>query len=77
MAQVVTVGSRVRMYRDFIRNQLTGLDDIVIGIQHHILARLFLVQFDPGIPKVGTNRRTALKRMTVGTLRHRFWRITN
>ncbi|KAI1761942.1 hypothetical protein GGR53DRAFT_533083 [Hypoxylon sp. FL1150] len=31
----------------------------VIGIQHHILAQLFLIQFDPSIPKVGTNRRAA------------------
>ncbi|KAI1389308.1 uncharacterized protein F4822DRAFT_427660 [Hypoxylon trugodes] len=36
----------------------------VIGIQHHILAQLFLTQFDPSIPKVGTNRRTAMKKMT-------------
>ncbi|KAI2468008.1 hypothetical protein F4781DRAFT_286537 [Annulohypoxylon bovei var. microspora] len=36
----------------------------VIGIQHHILAQLFLAQFDPSIPKVGTNRRAAVKRMT-------------
>ncbi|KAI1806113.1 hypothetical protein F4811DRAFT_189714 [Daldinia bambusicola] len=36
----------------------------VIGIQHHILAQLFLVQFDPLIPKVGTNRRAAVKQMT-------------
>ncbi|KAI1641751.1 uncharacterized protein F4817DRAFT_38695 [Daldinia loculata] len=36
----------------------------VIGIQHHILAQLFLTQFDPSIPKVGTNRRAAVKQMT-------------
>ncbi|KAI1136259.1 hypothetical protein F5Y05DRAFT_405520 [Hypoxylon sp. FL0543] len=36
----------------------------VIGIQHHILAQLFLTQFDPSIPKVGTNRRAAVKKMT-------------
>ncbi|OTB02769.1 hypothetical protein M426DRAFT_24377 [Hypoxylon sp. CI-4A] len=36
----------------------------VIGIQHHILAQLFLIQFDPTIPKVGTNRRAAVERMT-------------
>ncbi|KAI6086818.1 hypothetical protein F4821DRAFT_122372 [Hypoxylon rubiginosum] len=36
----------------------------VIGIQHHILAQLFLIQFDPSIPKVGTNRRAAVKQMT-------------
>ncbi|KAI1404254.1 hypothetical protein F4819DRAFT_149777 [Hypoxylon fuscum] len=36
----------------------------VIGIQHHILAQLFLIQFDPTIPKVGTNRRAAVKQMT-------------
>ncbi|KAI5860836.1 hypothetical protein GGS23DRAFT_212361 [Durotheca rogersii] len=36
----------------------------VIGIQHHILAELFLTQFDPTIPKVGTRRRAAVKQMT-------------
>ncbi|KAI3322389.1 hypothetical protein HD806DRAFT_123611 [Xylariaceae sp. AK1471] len=36
----------------------------IIGIQHHLLARLFLVQFDPSIPRVGTNRRAAVQRMT-------------
>ncbi|KAJ2981596.1 hypothetical protein NUW58_g6651 [Xylaria curta] len=36
----------------------------ILGIQHHLLAQLFLVQFDPSIPRVGTNRRTAMQRMT-------------
>ncbi|KAI1494194.1 hypothetical protein F5X96DRAFT_618617 [Biscogniauxia mediterranea] len=36
----------------------------VVGIQHLILAQLFLTQFDPTIPKVGTNRRAAVRRMT-------------
>ncbi|KAI1500315.1 hypothetical protein F5X99DRAFT_241121 [Biscogniauxia marginata] len=36
----------------------------VIGIQHLILAQLFLTRFDPTIPKVGTNRRSAVRRMT-------------
>lgn len=34
----------------------------VIGIQHHILAQLFLAQFDPTIPRVGTRRGAAVKR---------------
>ncbi|KAK9786706.1 hypothetical protein SCARD494_11010 [Seiridium cardinale] len=33
----------------------------VIGVQHHILAQLFLVQFDPSIPRVGTKRSAAVK----------------
>ncbi|ORY54974.1 uncharacterized protein BCR38DRAFT_145409 [Pseudomassariella vexata] len=36
----------------------------VIGIQHHILAQLFLAQFDPNVPRVGTKRGAAIKRMT-------------
>ncbi|KAI1350705.1 hypothetical protein F5Y01DRAFT_144360 [Xylaria sp. FL0043] len=36
----------------------------ILGIQHHILAQLFLVQFDPTIPRVGTNRGAAMRRMT-------------
>lgn len=36
----------------------------ILGIQHHLLAQLFLVQFDPSIPRVGTNRRTAMQKMT-------------
>ncbi|KAI1850308.1 hypothetical protein JX265_002206 [Neoarthrinium moseri] len=36
----------------------------VIGVQHHILAQLFLAQFDPTIPRVGTKRADAVKRMT-------------
>ncbi|KAI0018662.1 hypothetical protein F4780DRAFT_508422 [Xylariomycetidae sp. FL0641] len=35
----------------------------VIGIQHHILAQLFLTQFDPSIPRVGATRRAATRRM--------------
>ncbi|KAH7030700.1 uncharacterized protein B0I36DRAFT_243895 [Microdochium trichocladiopsis] len=34
----------------------------VIGIQHHMLAQLFLTQFDPSIPQVGLNRRAAMVR---------------
>ncbi|TGJ78606.1 hypothetical protein E0Z10_g10159 [Xylaria hypoxylon] len=37
----------------------------ILGIQHHLLAQLFLVQFDPSIPRVGTNRRAAMQKMTV------------
>ncbi|KAI0189968.1 hypothetical protein EV127DRAFT_481420 [Xylaria flabelliformis] len=36
----------------------------ILGIQHHLLAQLFLVQFDPSIPRVGTNRRAAMRIMT-------------
>ncbi|KAI1118511.1 hypothetical protein F5Y14DRAFT_438495 [Nemania sp. NC0429] len=36
----------------------------ILGIQHHLLAQLFLVQFDPSIPRVGPNRRTAMQKMT-------------
>ncbi|KAI1122668.1 hypothetical protein F5Y10DRAFT_286960 [Nemania abortiva] len=36
----------------------------ILGIQHHLLAQLFLVQFDPSIPRVGTNRRAAMLKMT-------------
>ncbi|KAH9885184.1 hypothetical protein F4778DRAFT_787361 [Xylariomycetidae sp. FL2044] len=37
----------------------------VIGIQHHILAQLFLTQFDPSVPKVGPNRRAAIARTSI------------
>ncbi|KAI0207008.1 hypothetical protein F4808DRAFT_466880 [Astrocystis sublimbata] len=36
----------------------------IVGIQHHLLAQLFLVQFDPSIPRVGTTRRAAMREMT-------------
>ncbi|KAI0554621.1 hypothetical protein F4679DRAFT_570498 [Xylaria curta] len=36
----------------------------ILGIQHHLLAQLFLVQFDPSIPRVGTTRRAAMRAMT-------------
>ncbi|KAI1822147.1 hypothetical protein F4861DRAFT_532414 [Xylaria intraflava] len=36
----------------------------ILGIQHHLLAQLFLVQFNPSIPRVGTTRREATRRMT-------------
>ncbi|KAK5628751.1 hypothetical protein RRF57_004466 [Xylaria bambusicola] len=36
----------------------------ILGIQHHILAQLFLIQFDPSIPRVGTKRRGAMRNMT-------------
>ncbi|CAJ2502961.1 Uu.00g103550.m01.CDS01 [Anthostomella pinea] len=40
----------------------------VIGIQHHLLAQLFLTQFDPTIPRVGTMRRASTKRLTVSAM---------
>lgn len=36
----------------------------VIGIQHHILAELFLTRFDPKIPRIGGQRKSATRRMT-------------
>lgn len=38
---------------------------LVIGVQHHILAQLFLAQFDPTIPRVGTKRGAAVKAIAV------------
>ncbi|KAK3937455.1 hypothetical protein QBC46DRAFT_392691 [Diplogelasinospora grovesii] len=36
----------------------------VIGAQHHLLAELFLIRFDPKVPRIGGYRRTAEKVMT-------------
>ncbi|KAI2640203.1 hypothetical protein GGS21DRAFT_537906 [Xylaria nigripes] len=36
----------------------------ILGIQHHLLAQLFLVQFNPAIPRVGTTRREVTRQMT-------------
>ena len=36
-----------------------------MGIQHHILAMLFLVRFDPNVPRVGAQRKAAETRTTV------------
>ncbi|KAI7915514.1 hypothetical protein M0657_008450 [Pyricularia oryzae] len=36
----------------------------IIGIQHHILAELFLTMFDPNIPRIGGQRKSATRRMT-------------
>ncbi|KAI0148848.1 hypothetical protein GGR57DRAFT_230956 [Xylariaceae sp. FL1272] len=36
----------------------------IMGIQHHLLAKLFLIQFDPSVPRVGTSRQAAMRRMT-------------
>ncbi|TLD17667.1 uncharacterized protein PgNI_01502 [Pyricularia grisea] len=36
----------------------------IIGIQHHILAELFLTRFDPKIPRIGGQRKSATRRMT-------------
>ncbi|KAF3771109.1 hypothetical protein M406DRAFT_354693 [Cryphonectria parasitica EP155] len=33
-----------------------------IGVQHHLLAELFLVSFDPKIPRMGVQRKEAAKR---------------
>ncbi|KAK6836658.1 hypothetical protein PG987_007153 [Apiospora arundinis] len=36
----------------------------ITGIQYHLLAQLFLAQFDPTIPRVGTKRTSAMKKVT-------------
>lgn len=37
-----------------------------IGIQHHLLAELFLARFNPKMPRIGANRKVAEEEMTVG-----------
>jgi len=36
-----------------------------IGIQHHLLAELFLARYDPKVPRIGANRKVAEEEMTV------------
>ncbi|KAK8079065.1 hypothetical protein PG994_002872 [Apiospora phragmitis] len=36
----------------------------ITGVQYHLLAQLFLAQFDPTIPRVGTKRTSAMKKVT-------------
>lgn len=43
---------------------LTWLDQ-AIGVQHHILAELFLISFDPKLPRIGGQRKEAAKRTNV------------
>lgn len=38
---------------------------VAISVQHHILAQLFLVSFDPKIPRMGAQRKEAAKRTNV------------
>jgi hypothetical protein len=38
-----------------------------IGIQHHILAELFLARYDPKVPRIGANRRIAEEEMAVSS----------
>ncbi len=64
MGLVVIVGCPLR---DNIPPHDANWSNLVLGIQHHLLAQLFLVQFDPSIPRVGTNRRAAMRKMTVST----------
>ena len=45
----------------------------VIGIQNHTLARLFLLRFDPKIPRVGPRRRVL---MEASDVRHEYCMIT-
>lgn len=37
----------------------------VIGLQHHLLAELFLIRFDPNTPRIGVHRKFAEEAMTV------------
>ncbi|KAJ2891024.1 hypothetical protein MKZ38_001003, partial [Zalerion maritima] len=37
----------------------------VIGIQHHILANMFLTRFDPQIPQIGGQRKASVTKMTL------------
>lgn len=37
---------------------------LVIAVQHHILAEMYLVLFNPSIPRVGGTRKAAEKRLT-------------
>lgn len=36
-----------------------------LGIQHHLLAELFLARYDPKVPRIGANRKVAEEEMTV------------
>ncbi|EFX03235.1 ARCA-like protein [Grosmannia clavigera kw1407] len=45
----------------------------VTGVQHHILATLFLVSFDPSFPRIGGRRREAAKRMDTQMMRAWDW----
>lgn len=44
------------------------LASLAIGIQHHLLAELFLVSFDPKIPRMGAQRKEAAKRINVSLM---------
>ncbi|KAI0470643.1 hypothetical protein GGR56DRAFT_138463 [Xylariaceae sp. FL0804] len=66
--------ARPNSFNPFFYRERTGADAFpeiwhgsschVIGIQHHLLAQMFLAQFDPTVPKVGPSRRTAMRQMT-------------
>jgi hypothetical protein len=45
---------------------------VVIGLQHHLLADLFLATFDPHMPRIGVHRKFAEEAMTV---RHAFFQL--
>jgi hypothetical protein len=38
---------------------------LVIGVQHHLLARIILAIFDPKLPRIGGSRSTAVRAMEV------------
>lgn len=38
---------------------------LVIGIQHHVLARIMLAIFDPNLPRIGSSRSSAVRAMEV------------
>lgn len=47
-----------------IHEPLTNNFLVVIAVQHHILAEMYLVLFNPSIPRVGGGRKAAEKRLT-------------
>ncbi|KAK1522496.1 uncharacterized protein CCOS01_10208 [Colletotrichum costaricense] len=47
-----------------LQEPLTDNSSVVIAVQHHILAEMYLVLFNPSIPRVGGGRKAAEKRLT-------------
>ncbi|KAK1531872.1 hypothetical protein CPAR01_11521 [Colletotrichum paranaense] len=47
-----------------LQEPLTNNSLVVIAVQHHILAEMYLVLFNPSIPRVGGGRKAAEKRLT-------------
>ncbi|KXH46922.1 hypothetical protein CNYM01_00768 [Colletotrichum nymphaeae SA-01] len=47
-----------------LQGRLINSSLVVIAVQHHILAEMYLVLFNPSIPRVGGGRKAAEKRLT-------------